>query len=323
MAAPRAKATHDKHIPDFVTWKGNNKAAATAKFHEKNLGVFSGWLRECGQSLSVHDLDYSLVGRYQSWLQNTPHCAGFHKIPKERSLETVRGHLRTLKAYSTYLHKVAKVTKINQLQGYELPSGETPEKEPLTPVEIQKLLNLFNRKTATGTRDYALVLLFLESGMRSGEVLRLRWDDLNWGAAATERYILVRPENAKRSKNRKLPFPETAHDALEDWREHRFNADLPYVFSNNRGEPLVPNALKMAMRRWGTKAGIPRLHAHLLRHTHATQSAILGVRGEDIQIQLGHSTMAMTLKYVARAQREEARLRNSQLLVARLGVKVM
>src|SRR5262249_15696434 len=160
------------------------------------------------------------VGRYQFWLQNTPHCAGFHKNPKERSLETVRGHLRTLKAYSTYLYKVAKITKTNQLQGYELPSGETPEKEPLTPIEIQKLLNLLKRKAAIGKRDYALVLLFLESGMRSGELLRRKWDDLNWGVDPTERYILVRPENTKRRKNRKLPFPETAHEALEAWREH-------------------------------------------------------------------------------------------------------
>jgi len=79
----------------------------------------------------------------------------------------------------------------------------------------------------------------------------------------------------------------------------------------------------LLFRRWRAELGLDHLHAHLLRHTNATQLANLGVPAQDIQLQLGLSTMAMTLKYLARAQREQARLRNAEGLLSRLGVNVM
>jgi len=102
----------------------------------------------------------------------------------------------------------------------------------------------------------------------------------------------------------------------------RFNADSPLVFTAIHGRPLTKNAVVQLFRRWKDEIGAEHRHAHLLRQTNASQLANLGVPAQDIQMQLGHSTMAMTLKHLARAQREQARLRNSQGLLARIGVNV-
>jgi integrase/recombinase XerC/integrase/recombinase XerD len=65
------------------------------------------------------------------------------------------------------------------------------------------------------------------------------------------------------------------------------------------GKPLQPNAVKLLINRWGKKTGIPRLHAHLCRHTFATNFLIYNC-GDVFRLQqiLGHTTLEMVRRYV-------------------------
>ena len=72
-----------------------------------------------------------------------------------------------------------------------------------------------------------------------------------------------------------------------------------YVFLTLDGKPLCPNAIKLLLKRWGKKAGVERLHAHLCRHTYATN--FLNYKCGDVfrlQQILGHSTLEMVRRYV-------------------------
>ena len=79
-----------------------------------------------------------------------------------------------------------------------------------------------------------------------------------------------------------------------------------YVFLTLNGKPLCPNAVKLLLKRWGKKAGVERLHAHLCRHTYATN--FLNYKCGDVfrlQQILGHTTLEMVRRYVHYASTQD------------------
>lgn len=245
----RLAYSHEGYIPRFIEWQRSTRSAKTAATDEGRMLLFLRWLRVEGRSLDIRDLDFLLAAAYQRHLQTTSYTRHFGGVAGKRSQTTVQDYLRTLKTYSSYLFKIERdadgkpLTTRNLLAAYPLPEGEDPEKETLKHPEIERLLTSFNRKTATGLRNFAICLLFLETAMRSGELLRLEWQDLRWGHTLEERYIRLRPQHVKHNKNRLLPYPMSVRAALEAWREQRFYPGLPQVFSDIHGRPMTANAL--------------------------------------------------------------------------------
>jgi site-specific recombinase XerD len=72
-----------------------------------------------------------------------------------------------------------------------------------------------------------------------------------------------------------------------------------FLFLTLDGQPLSPNAVKLLIKRWGRKAGVLRLHAHLCRHTFATNYLIHNC-GDVFRLQqiLGHTSLEMVRRYV-------------------------
>jgi integrase/recombinase XerC/integrase/recombinase XerD len=124
----------------------------------------------------------------------------------------------------------------------------------------------------------------------------LRSDD----AHVEEGYLKVM---GKGSKERVVPIGGLAQKML--WRyvihfrpQSVIDAD-DFIFLTLDGKPLCSNAIKLLLKRWGKKAGVPRLHAHLCRHTYATN--FLNYKCGDVfrlQQILGHSTLEMVRRYV-------------------------
>jgi len=84
----------------------------------------------------------------------------------------------------------------------------------------------------------------------------------------------------------------------------------------------MPNAIKLLLKRWGKKAGIPRLHAHLCRHTYATDFLIYNcVDVFRLQQILGHTTLEMVRKYVHYASAHTLINGNVTSPVDRMGIK--
>jgi integrase/recombinase XerC/integrase/recombinase XerD len=86
-----------------------------------------------------------------------------------------------------------------------------------------------------------------------------------------------------------------------------------YLFLTLDGKPLKPNAVKLLINRWGKKAGVPRLHAHLCRHTFAT-NYLVHKCGDVFRLQqiLGHTSLEMVRRYVHYASTQD--LMNGKIL---------
>jgi integrase len=132
-----------------------------------------------------------------------------------------------------------------------------------------------------------IVITALNTGMRKGEILNLKWDnvDLKHG------FILL--DITKNGERREIPINDTLKGVLQGITRR---LDIPYVFYDNAaGKPYgdVKRAFATACR----KAKIADFHFHDLRHTFASQLIMAGVDLTTVKELLGHKTLTMTLRY--------------------------
>jgi len=132
----------------------------------------------------------------------------------------------------------------------------------------------------------ALVGVALHSGMRLGEILNLRWYDLDFASG----FILVR--DSKNGESRHVPMDATL-SALFRAYPHRLGTDL--VFSSSRGGRIVD--VRTGFLNSCKRAELTDLHFHDLRHTFASQFVMAGGDLYILKEILGHKSLAMTTRY--------------------------
>ena len=167
-------------------------------------------------------------------------------------------------------------------------------------------------------RLYAAWQLAALTGMRRGEVLGLRWSDLDLDAGwLSVRQTLVVVDNqprisepkTARGRRRIALDPETvaalrthhAAQAAERLAAGPAWANSGLVFTRRDGAPLHPEYVRRQFDRHISRAGLPRIRFHDLRHTHATLALQAGVHPKVVSERLGHTTVAMTLDVYSHA----------------------
>lgn len=137
-----------------------------------------------------------------------------------------------------------------------------------------------------------MVELTLHTGLRRGELFRVRWQDVNWNAKSPTLTILG--SISKNGKTRHISLNERALTVLHFWRQSN-TQESDLIFPGKGGKPLT--TLKTA---WGAvieEAEIKDFRWHDLRHTFASRLAMAGVDLNSIRELLGHADLKMTLRY--------------------------
>ena len=145
--------------------------------------------------------------------------------------------------------------------------------------------------STTAFADYLqpMVLLTLNTGLRRGEVLQLRWTDID----LLQRKLVVRADNAKSSKTRYLPLNDEALTTLRRWRSGTESAE--WVFAGRDGGRML--AVKTSWKSVLQSAAITDFRWHDLRHHFASRLVMKGVDLNTVRELLGHSDLTMTLRY--------------------------
>jgi site-specific recombinase XerD len=275
--------------------RSEGKASATINWYDDKLREFARWLdgQGCGTDLGEFTIDrvrefvLHLQEREDKYETN-PFVPTRHE---KLSSHTIQGHVRVLKAFASWLYREG-YTDDNVLQRYRLPKARRIEPEWLQREEIERLLGVFDRKTAMGARDFAIVLTFLDSGLRCGELCNLTLPNADLDTGQLK--VL-----GKGNKERIVPVGVRAVRALRRYRDHfRPPIEAPHFFLALEGKQLTVPAVRLMIRRAKKKAEIPRLHVHLLRHAFAIHYLMAGGDVFSLQRILGHSSLEVRRMYV-------------------------
>ena len=143
----------------------------------------------------------------------------------------------------------------------------------------------------TGDRDSDLIAFLYGTGLRISEALNLKKEDIDF----ERNTVLVR--NGKNGKARIVAASKLAMDAIADY----YTAAKP----NTPIWGITDSAVRKRMRILAKRMGMPRIHAHSIRHAHAVALAKAGVSLNYIQQQLGHSNIGTTSLYLQRYNPDE------------------
>jgi integrase len=200
-----------------------------------------------------------------------------------------------------------KLISNNVCDGVSLPRAVRHEIHPLTKEQAQKLL-----ETAQGHRLEGLLTVALATGMRRGELLSLRWQDVNIDDMSLQvrrtvgkfkgGYVENEPKTSK--SRRRIVLPQFVVDVLKQHRIHQLEGrlrageawiDRDLVFCNANGDYIPFTSLTTMFNALLEKAGLPHVRFHDLRHSAATILLTMGVHPKVVQELLGHSQISMTL----------------------------
>jgi integrase/recombinase XerD len=174
-------------------------------------------------------------------------------------------------------------------------AGRKYPAEPLTPAEVTAIVGQCSRRAPTGIRNRALLTLLYRSGLRVSEILAVRPSDVDMNKHS------IRLLDTKSGQPQTRGFHPSADDALARWIDTRkaLGAGGKRLFCTLAGTPLSDDYVRGLLRRLGAKAGISkRVHPHGLRHTFAVELEDAGTPVTVISKLLGHSTVAVTARYL-------------------------
>ncbi|MFS8630403.1 MAG: tyrosine-type recombinase/integrase [Bacillales bacterium] len=206
---------------------------------------------------------------------------------------TLNMYLRAWRVFFRFLHEEGYIQN-NPAEDIRLVKTERRIIQTFTKEQVKRLLAVPDRTTFTGYRNYVLMLLLLDTGIRIGEAERLKLTDIRW----RDRSIVV---YGKGRKERVVPFQKTLERHLQEYVRIRGHLPHDYLFVNINNEPMKKRSMQDEIRKIGLEAGIKgvRVSPHTFRHTFAKFYIMNGGDVFSLQKILGHSTLEMCQIYVS------------------------
>lgn len=238
--------------------------------------------------LGIADIDAKLLGAFLAHLEQG-------RGNSARTRNTPLAAVHSFFAYASLQHPehAGLVQRV-----LAIPAKKYPRKEVhyLTPDEVDALLAAPDRATWSGRRDYALLALAVQTGMRVSELTQLSIGDLH----------LARPGphvtcHGKGRKDRATPVTAHTVSVLRQWLKERGGTAADPLFPTTRGGPLSPDAVQWLVAKHTEAAGkacpslaAKRISPHALRHTCAMNLKRSGVDIAVIALWLGHESSHTT-----------------------------
>jgi len=281
--------------------QSQGRAPATIKGYRADLAAFSRWFEQSGGE-ALEPQSEAFVGAVTP--SDIREYKQFLMTNKKASPATVNRHLAAIRAWIAW-------ARANGLMDYNPANGiKDVEQQKLAPQWLDKrqqaaLLKELERDLAAArteaakrqaVRDQAMVILFLNTGLRVSELCGLELDDITLSERKGEIRVMGKGEKA-----RTVPLNNTARSVLGEWlnlrpESRQSEAFVVQVFVGKKGEPITPSGVHRRLSELGRRAGVD-LSAHTLRHTFAKNLVDAGVTLEKVAALLGHSSLDTTRVY--------------------------
>lgn len=237
------------------------------------------------------DLDAEAIGAFLDHLETDRHNSA-------RTRNARLTAIRALFAYAALRHPEHSVG-IARVLAIPAKRFEKATVSYLNGEEVAALLAAADRTRWEGRRDYALMLVAIQTGLRISELLGLNVDDITLG---TGKHLRC---NGKGRKRRAVPLNEPVEEVLRDWLTERHGNPGEPVFITRTGRRLSPDAVQQRIDVYAAAgaADCPSLQArklspHTFRHTSAMNLLRAGVDTTVIALWLGHTDVRSTNAYL-------------------------
>ena len=185
-----------------------------------------------------------------------------------------------------------------------------PEHAPpiLSDDQLRRILAACEGPAFADRRDAALVRTFLATGARLSEVANLRWTPADPTTNDLDLDAGLMRVMGKGRRERIVHLGAKAVRALDRYlrlRGRHPRASLPWLWLGEKGR-MTDSGIAQVLRRRGTAASVPQLHAHLFRHTYAHEALSSGMQEGEVMALAGWRSREMLSRYAKSAERERA-----------------
>lgn len=295
----------DDAINDFMIYCTNKELSKkTMKSYESTLKLFAKYLEDemnIFSPIPVKTKDikdyleftkkkgkYSYVVDYSSTYNNNPSARG--DFGKQVSMWTVNNYLRNLKVFYNWLVD-SKVITINPMEDIKQYKHSRKPKNDITDFDFNKLIKSLDLTKFSEYRDYVILQLLMDTGMRIGETLSLKDEDIYLDRKA----IFIPCEINKGRKDRYVFFSSTMQRVLYKWMDYKERYfDSENVFVSSRGSNFNVLNFEKNLKKYCLRSKIQPITCHQIRNNFAKRFLLSGGDIFILSKILGHSSVTVT-----------------------------
>lgn len=274
-----------KSFLDYLKTRTSSKE--TLRAYKQDLLRFETFLRSKG--LKVTQVKPHTIAEYLNFLTE--------QSGRELAPATTARRLAVVSEYYEYLRANSEGRIGNPVKAVKRPKVQNELPRAIENSTLEKLVH-----GITDLRDKAMVLLFVESGLRLSELCSLNKDTIathkRVAPDGTTQYFGQGEVLGKGRKRRKFIVGPTALQALADYiKAQRLKDSNPALFLSSRHKRISGRTVQHTLDKWCKKLGLSHLHIHQMRHSFATRNVNAGMSAAVLQELLGHASLQSTQRY--------------------------
>ena len=291
----------DNFIVHCVT-KGLSKK--TYRSYEQTLVLFSRYLKDECNITDAKDVSTKIINEYVSYLRNrgkytvvgndTTNNINYpdhrNDYGKRVSDVTINNYIRNIKVFFSYLYEYGEIRtnpakKVKHIKVV---------RKPLTFIsddDFQKLMDSMDLSKLHEYRDFIVIRTLLDTGMRIGECLSIKVEDLD----LKDNVILLHAENTKGKQSRYVFFSAKLATELKRWLKYKdryLETDL--LFPTTRATAMQVINFETNLRKYAKRVGLSDIHPHCFRNNFSKRFLMNGGNIYVLSQILGHSSVQVT-----------------------------
>ncbi|WP_314587902.1 tyrosine-type recombinase/integrase [Paenibacillus terrigena] len=286
----------DQLIDEYLYVKRSEKRSPkTVSAYEQTLSQFAKWL----ESANYESITVETIREYIYFLSYKKSRWDDHPTSPTKeiglSARTVNNNIRNLKVFFNYLLR-ERIIKCSPMELINYQREEKNSFSIFTDEDVKLLLSVPDKRTYTGHRDYVIMLLLCDCGLRINELTNLKVNDVDFES----NYLNVGARSNKIKTRRIVPMSSNTANSLKNLILRMAIEPTDYIFLTQYGERYSGDSFGKMLKKYANRVGLagPRVSPHTFRHYMAVKFLREGGNTIVLMRILGHSSLSMTEKYV-------------------------